>query len=208
MRLGILASHRGTNFQAIIDACDQSLLDARIAVAISNNSDALALQRARDAGIPALHISARHHPGASSADGAILSALIAHQVDLVVTAGYLKKLGPETLTHFHHRVVNIHPSLLPAYGGKGMFGARIHQAVIDAKESETGITVHFVDRDYDTGEVISQVRIPVSANDTANSLEEKILRQEHAFLIATLQQLLRSAEADAGSDVTHGDLQS
>ena len=197
MKLGILASHRGTNFQAIIDACKRAQLNASISVAISNNSASMALQRAREAGIPALHISDRHHPGAASVDGAILQALVRYDVDLVVTAGYLKKLGPRTLSHFDHRIVNIHPSLLPAYGGKGMFGPRIHQAVIDNKETETGITMHFVDAGYDTVDIISQVRIQGSAADTASSLEQKVLQQEHPFLIATLQQLRESQTASA-----------
>ena len=191
MNLGILASHRGTNFQAIIDACRQGQLSASVTVAISNNSHATALTRARKANIPALHLSGKTHPEPEQLDAAILEALKAHEVDLVVTVGYLKKLGKKTLVHYQNRVVNIHPSLLPAYGGKGMYGQKIHAAVLQNKDAETGITIHYLDEEYDTGDVIAQVRIPVSASDTVTTLEEKILQNEHPFLIATLNQLVQ-----------------
>jgi phosphoribosylglycinamide formyltransferase-1 len=190
MNLGILASHRGTNFQAIIDACNEGILNAKITVAISNNSNALALGRAKEAGIPAFHLSGNTHPGPNELDSAILETLTSHDVDLVVLVGYLKKLGTRTLAHFDHRIVNIHPALLPSYGGKGMFGTKIHQAVLDNKESETGITMHYVDGEYDTGDIIAQVRVPVSQSDTVSTLENKILQHEHQFLIATLIQLI------------------
>ncbi|MBC79700.1 MAG: phosphoribosylglycinamide formyltransferase [Gammaproteobacteria bacterium] len=190
MNLGILASHRGTNFQAIIDACNEGILNAKITVAISNNSNALALGRAKEAGIPAFHLSGNTHPGPNELDSAILETLTSHDVDLVVLVGYLKKLGTRTLAHFDHRIVNIHPALLPSYGGKGMFGTKIHQAVLDNKESETGITMHYVDGEYDTGDIIAQVRVPVSQSDTVSTLENKILQHEHQFLIATLNQLI------------------
>ena len=191
MNLGILASHRGTNFQAIIDACREERLSANVTVAISNNSNATALTRAKNANIPALHLSGKTHPDPEQLDAAILEALMAHQVDLVVTVGYLKKLGKKTLAHYQNRVVNIHPSLLPAYGGKGMYGQKIHAAVLQNKDAETGITMHYLDEEYDTGDVIAQVRIPVSASDTVATLEEKILQNEHPFLIATLNQLVK-----------------
>ena len=190
MNLGILASHRGTNFQAIIDACNEGILNAKITVAISNNSNALALGRAKEAGIPAFHLSGNTHPDPNELDSSILKTLTSHDVDLVVLVGYLKKLGTRTLAHFDHRIVNIHPALLPSYGGKGMFGTKIHQAVLDNKESETGITMHYVDGEYDTGDIIAQVRVPVSQSDTVSTLEKKILQHEHEFLIATLNQLI------------------
>ncbi len=190
MNLGILASHRGTNFQAIIDACNEGILNAKITVAISNNSNALALGRAKEAGIPAFHLSGNTHPDPNELDSSILKTLTSHDVDLVVLVGYLKKLGTRTLAHFDHRIVNIHPALLPSYGGKGMFGTKIHQAVLDNKESETGITMHYVDGEYDTGDIIAQVRVPVSQSDTVSTLENKILQHEHQFLIATLNQLI------------------
>lgn len=191
-RLGILASHRGSNFQAIIDACARGQLDAQPVVAISNNSGSVALSRAREANIPALHISNATHPAAIDQDRAILNALRDHQVDLVITAGYMKKLGPQTLGYFQGKVVNVHPSLLPRHGGHGMYGMHVHQAVIDQGDKETGISVHWVEADYDTGPVIAQRIIPVSADDTAETLAAKVLAEEHVLLVTTLAALIKS----------------
>ncbi len=197
MNLGVMVSHRGSGLQAIIDACEQRVLDARIAVAICNNSGALALKRAKNVGIPAVHLSSKTHPDSHALDAAILQTLTHHQVDMVVTVGYLKKLSGQTLKHYQRRIINIHPSLLPAYGGRGMYGQNIHAAVIKNQEKESGITIHYVDGEYDTGDIIAQMRIPVTADDTAASLEQKILRQEHPFLIATLSQLIKANQGVA-----------
>lgn len=189
MRLGILASHQGTNFQAVIDACQCGDLEAEIAVAISNNSQSGALARARSANIPTIHLSSRTHPQAEALDTALLSALIDHQVDLVVMLGYMKKLGPRILQHFQGRIINIHPSLLPKYGGHGMFGLNVHKAVLESTDTETGVTVHYVDAHYDTGQMITQVRIQVMPDDSPESLAARVLPQEHKLLVNTLKQL-------------------
>ena len=145
LHLGFLASHGGSNMQAIIDACVAGRLDAAPCVAISNNSEAVALERARKAGIPGYHISGKTHPG-DVEDQAILRTLRAHDVDTVILAGYMKKLGPLTLQAFRGRILNIHPALLPKFGGQGMYGTRVHEAVLRAGETVTGVTVHVVDR--------------------------------------------------------------
>lgn len=189
MRLGILASHHGTNFQAVIDACQCGNLAAEVAVAISNNSQSGALVRARAANIPTVHLSSRTHPQAEALDEALLSALTDHQVDLVVMLGYMKKLGSRTLQHFQGRIINIHPSLLPKYGGQGMFGLNVHKAVLESADTETGVTVHYVDEHYDTGQMITQVRIQVMPDDSPESLAARVLRQEHKLLVNTLKQL-------------------
>lgn len=189
-KLGILASHRGTNFQAIIDACQDGRLDATPVIAISNNSDALALDRARKAGIATAHMSSVTHPDPSALDTAMADILMEHDVDLLVLAGYMKKLGPKTLDTFEGRIVNVHPSLLPRYGGKGMYGMNVHQAVIDNGDEETGITIHWVESEYDTGPIIAQKRIPVHPDDTAESLAERVLAQEHDLLIDTLSRII------------------
>ena len=195
-RLGILASHRGSNFQAIIDACASGELNARPVVAISNNSGSVALSRARQAEIAALHISDITHPNAADQDRAILAALRNHQVDLVITAGYMKKLGPLTLDYYHGKIINVHPSLLPRHGGHGMYGLRVHQAVIDNGDQETGISVHWVEADYDTGPVIAQKIIPVAADDTAETLAAKVLDEEHSLLVSTLASLIQSSSLE------------
>ena len=189
-KLGILASHQGTNFQAIIDACRQGRLNAEPVIAISNNSDAAALARACRAGIATAHLSGATHADPDELDTAILDTLISHEVDLVVTAGYMKKLGPRTLGHFRRRIVNVHPSLLPRHGGKGMFGLNVHKSVIASGDSETGITIHYVDAEYDSGPIIDQVRIPVLPDDSPESLAARVLEMEHLFLIETLSRLV------------------
>ncbi|MCH7742082.1 MAG: phosphoribosylglycinamide formyltransferase [Proteobacteria bacterium] len=189
MRLGILASHHGTNFQAVIDACQCGNLAAEVAVAISNNSQSGALVRARAANIPTVHLSGRTHPQAEALDEALLSALTDHQADLVVMLGYMKKLGSRTLQHFRGRIINIHPSLLPKYGGQGMFGLNVHKAVLESADTETGVTVHYVDEHYDTGQMITQVRIQVMPDDSPESLAARVLPEEHKLLVNTLKQL-------------------
>jgi phosphoribosylglycinamide formyltransferase-1 len=187
-RLGILASHRGSNFQAIIDACERGQINAKPVLAISNNSQSMALTRARKAGIKALHISGVTHP--EDHDQAIADALTEQAIDLVITAGYMKKLGPVTLARFAGKIINVHPSLLPRHGGPGMYGLKVHQAVIDAGDHETGISIHRVESDYDSGPVIAQVRIPVASDDTAVSLAQKVIQREHALLVSTLASLV------------------
>lgn len=188
-RLGILVSHRGSNFQAIIDACEAGSVNAKVVVAISNNSQSIGLERARTADIPAFHLSSKTHPKAAELDDAILEILLSHEVDLVVTAGYMKKLGEKTLHQYQRRIINVHPSLLPKYGGKGMFGMKVHKAVLDSADTETGITVHYLDGSYDTGEIISQLRLPVKPGDTPESLAARVLPQEHKLLVDTLKEL-------------------
>ena len=190
MNLGIIASHRGTNFQAIIDACRANKLNARVAVAISNNSKSLALIRARKNNIPAFHVSGKTHPNPSARDEAMLNILNRHEVDFVVLVGYLKRVGEKTLSAFQQKVINIHPALLPSYGGQGMYGSKIHEEVLKNRDTETGITIHYVDDSYDTGEIIAQMRIPIDRAESAASLAKKILINEHEFLISTLNCLI------------------
>lgn len=188
-RLGILVSHRGTNFQAIIDACEAGSLNAKVVVAISNNSESAGLERARAANIPAFHLSGGTHPIHDELDAAIVEVLVAHEVDLVITAGYMKKLGGQTLQRYQNKIINVHPSLLPKYGGAGMFGIKVHEAVLDSADTQTGITVHYVDGCYDTGAIISQVRLPIMADDTPQSLAARVLPQEHRLLVKSLKKL-------------------
>ncbi|MDZ7685132.1 MAG: phosphoribosylglycinamide formyltransferase [Gammaproteobacteria bacterium] len=189
-RLGVLASGSGTNLQAIIDACRDGMLAARVTVVISNNSQCGAMKRARSAGIPAIHLSGKTHPDAEALDRALSDALAEHDVDLVIMAGYMKRLGEHTLNDWQGRIVNIHPSLLPRHGGAGMYGPNVHRAVIEAGDEVTGITIHYVEGDYDTGPTIAQTEIPVAPDDDAESLARRVLEEEHAFLVATLRTLV------------------
>jgi len=186
--LGFLASHGGSNMQAIMDACKSGRLDAKPCVVISNNSDSMALQRAKNEGIPHYHISSVTHPGPLE-DEEILRVLRHHGVDTVILAGYMKKLGPDTLQAYRGRILNIHPALLPRFGGKDMYGKRVHEAVLAAGEKVTGVTIHIVDENYDTGPIINQCQVPVLEGDTVDSLAERVLRHEHVLYAETLQKI-------------------
>jgi phosphoribosylglycinamide formyltransferase-1 len=190
MNIGFLASHGGSNMQAIIDACKSGKLKATPAVVISNNSDSGAIARAKTEGVPHYYLSGKTHPGPGELDEAILDTFLRHAVDIVVLAGYMKKLGPKTLSHFRGRIVNVHPALLPKFGGEGMYGIHVHEAVIAAKEKESGVTIHFVDEQYDTGSILAQTRVPVKPDDTPETLAARVLEQEHILYAETLQRIV------------------
>ena len=189
LRIGALASHGGSNLQAIIDACASGRLDAEVVVVISNNSGAPALQRAAAAGIPTAHLSSRTHPDAEELDQAVLGSLRDHGTEIVVLAGYMKRLGPRTTDAFRGRVLNIHPALLPRHGGVGMFGERVHAAVLAAGDTESGATVHVVDEQYDEGPILAQARVPVLPDDDVSALARRVLVAEHRLYVETLQKV-------------------
>ena len=189
LQLGFLASHRGTNMQAILDACKTGRLQARPRVVISNNSDSGVLQRARKAGVPSTHLSTYTHPEPGALDRAILAILQEYGVEVVCLAGYMKRLGPRTLAAYRGRVLNIHPSLLPKFGGQGFYGEVVHRAVLAAGERETGATVHLVDEEYDQGPVLDQIQVPVEPDDSVETLSARVLQQEHRLYVRTLQRI-------------------
>ena len=189
LRLGCLASGTGTNLQAIIDAAESGELQADVAVVISNNSTSGALQRARHASIPGFHLSGVTHPDDAALDVAILDTLQSHGVDVVVLAGYMKMLGPAVLSRYEGRVLNVHPALLPKFGGQAMYGRRVHEAVLAAGESVTGATVHVVDAEYDHGPIVAQSEVLVLPDDTPESLSARVLEREHELLVETLQKV-------------------
>jgi phosphoribosylglycinamide formyltransferase 1 len=191
MNIGILASHAGTTAQAVIDACERGEIAARVAVVISNNGSAEVLGRARDHRIPAVHLSTRTHPEPESLDQAIGAALTRYQVDLVLLAGYLRKLGPKTIASYRDRVINIHPALLPRHGGPGMYGDLVHRAVLESGDSVTGASIHLVTEEYDQGRVIAAQEVAVAAGDDVESLGQRVRRAERALLVATLAGIAR-----------------
>ncbi|MGH8120249.1 MAG: phosphoribosylglycinamide formyltransferase [Gammaproteobacteria bacterium] len=190
LRLGFLVSGRGSNLQAILQACRDGRLKATPAVVISNNTDSGALALARDAALPAYHLSSKTHPDPKILDRTITAILQKHEVDLVVLAGYMKKLGPITLRAYRNRILNIHPSLLPNHGGQGMYGMAVHEAVLRAGEKETGATVHLVDGEYDTGRILAQRRVPVRRDDTAAALAARVLETEHELYVEVLRGII------------------
>lgn len=194
LRIGVLASHNGTTLQAILDACEAGALTAQVVSVISNNSQSGAAQRAHRYAVPFAHLSDRTHPEPDALDEAIRDTLVQNDADIVVLAGYMKKLGPHTLKQFEGRILNTHPALLPKFGGQGMYGARVHEAVLAAGESMTGVSIHVVDAGYDTGPVIAQCEVPVHADDTVESLAERVQMHERAFLVETLQSLSNAGE--------------
>jgi phosphoribosylglycinamide formyltransferase-1 len=187
MRLAVLASHGGTTLQSVLDACAAGQVRAVVAVVIGNNSGARALERARAAGVPALHLSTATH--GDELDAAIAAALGAHRADYVLLAGYMRKIGPRVLAQYAGRILNTHPALLPKFGGRGMYGRNVHEAVVAAGEKESGATVHLVDADYDTGRIVAQRAVRVRADDTAESLEQRVQGAEKELLIEVLARL-------------------
>ena len=190
LRLGFLASGSGTNMQAILDASRSGRLSQiEPVVVISNNSNSGALQRSAAAGLPTYHLSGATHPEPRTLDEAIATTLADHDVSVVVLAGYLKMIGPVTLARFRGRILNIHPALLPKYGGRGFYGRAVHEAVLAAGETESGVTVHVVDAVYDHGPILAQARVPVLPGDTPDSLAARVLEQEHTLYAETLQRI-------------------
>lgn len=191
MNIAIFASHFGSTLQAILDAAKSGELAATPSLVISNNSASEALNRAKRAGVAARHLSSTTHPSASELDAEIVRSLAEHSIDVVVLAGYMKKLGANVVAAYAGRILNTHPALLPKFGGLGMYGTRVHEAVLQAKESESGATIHWVDEEYDRGGVIAQVRVPVLASDDAASLGSRVQVAEKQLLVQTLNQLAR-----------------
>jgi phosphoribosylglycinamide formyltransferase-1 len=177
--------------QAVIDACKTGRLNARACVVISNNGDSEALEKAQREGIPRIHLSAKTHPDPDKLDEEILGVLESHSAEWIVLAGYMKKLGPKVLRKFEGRILNVHPSLLPKYGGKGMCGEAVHAAVLAAGEKVTGVSVHLVDEQYDHGKILAQCEVPVSEGDTVESLSGRVLEKEHILLVETLNRIIK-----------------
>jgi phosphoribosylglycinamide formyltransferase-1 len=174
-RLAVLASGRGSNLQAIIEHFDNLARErvAKVVLVASNRADSPALIRAATASIDIASFDAAD-------DGTqLLELLRKFRVDLVVLAGYLKRIPPLVIREYAGRIINIHPALLPAFGGEGMYGARVHEAVIDSGAKESGVTVHLVDDEYDRGPIVAQWRVRVEPTDTAESLAARVLSVEH-----------------------------
>ncbi|HEY1951897.1 MAG TPA: phosphoribosylglycinamide formyltransferase [Gemmatimonadaceae bacterium] len=189
-RLAVLASGRGSNLQAIIEHFDNLAREriAKVVLVASNRPDSPALLRAATASIDIASFDAADN------GSALLDLLRKFRVDLVVLAGYLKRIPPVVVREYSGRIINIHPALLPDFGGEGMYGARVHEAVVASGASESGVTVHLVDNEYDRGAIVAQWRVPVEKSDTADSLAARVLAVEHIVyprvieMVAVLQQ--------------------
>lgn len=189
-KLGILVSGRGSNMNAIIEACEQGRLAATVELVISNNKDSMALNLAQEKNIKTAHLSSNLYPDADALDSAMCDALTASKVDLVLLAGFMKKIGPKMLARYKGRIINIHPSLLPKHGGQGMFGINVHRAVIDSGDKESGVTIHLVDGEYDEGAILAQQVVAVEPEDSPESLAARVLKVEHVLFTETIQKII------------------
>ena len=188
MNIGVLASHQGTTLQAVLDACIGGALPGRVGVVISNNSGSGALVRAQSAGVLARHISGKTHPDAMDLDRTICACLATADTDVVLLAGFMKKLGPNTLQTYAGRILNTHPALLPKFGGPGMFGAHVHRAVLDSGDSVSGASVHLVEEEYDTGPVLAQRSVEILASDTPDTLAARVRTAERNLVVEVLRE--------------------
>ena len=186
-KLGILVSGRGSNMTAILDACEKGYLQARVEVVISSNSKAKAFAKAKKRKIDSICFDERIH---NNLDGIICEYLRLHEVDLVLLAGFMKKIGPKMLSVFEGSILNIHPSLLPKYGGQGLYGINVHRAVIGDGEKKSGATIHLVNSDYDKGTILAQKSVIVDADDTPESLAAKVLEVEHVLYVETVKKII------------------
>lgn len=187
-----MASHGGTNLQAIMNACDEGVLNAEIKLVISNNSESKALSRAKAGDIPALHFSSFTNPDFGDLDRALKNEFTSRAVEYIILAGYMRKVGPILLRAFSGKVLNSHPSLLPKYGGRGMYGDRVHEEVIKNGETETGVTIHIVDGGYDSGIVISQEKVAVLEGDSVEDLRRRVQEVEHRLWVKVLRDICES----------------
>ncbi|MGM0379948.1 MAG: phosphoribosylglycinamide formyltransferase [Bacillota bacterium] len=187
INIAVFISGSGTNLQAIIDACKTDKIDGQIKFVLSDKSDAYGLKRARKNDIKDIYLSKDE----KQRDEKILSYLKDFKIDLIVLAGYLSIVNPKIIEKFNKKIINIHPSLIPKYCGKGYFGKKIHKTVLKNNDKVTGVTVHFVDEGIDTGEIIKQVKVKVKPNDTVDTLAKRVLEVEHNVLVDVIKSIAR-----------------
>lgn len=192
-KLGVLVSGNGSNLQSIIDSCESGYIpDTEVVVVISNRRDAYALERAKKNDILSLFVNPKEYRTTEEYSDKLIEILVQNKVDLVCLAGYLMKLGNNFISRFKGKIINIHPALLPKFGGKGMYGHYVHEAVIKSGEKESGATVHFVDEVYDHGGIILQKKVVVLPGDTPEKLAARVLGQEHKLFPEAIKLVLAS----------------
>ena len=179
MRLAVFASGDGTNFQAILDAVESGTLPITVALCLSNTPKAGALARAERHGIPTAVLDPRDFETEAPYVEALMRVLDEHRVNFIALAGYMRKIPAAVVAAFRRRMLNIHPALLPAFGGKGLYGRRVHEAVLADGARRSGATVHLVDEEYDTGPIVLQEPVPVLPDDTPETLAGRVLQIEH-----------------------------
>ncbi|MDW5298951.1 MAG: phosphoribosylglycinamide formyltransferase [Sedimentibacter sp.] len=182
LKIGVLISGSGTNLQSIIDNVEKGEINGKITVVISNKSDAYGLERARQHNIDAVFVNHKEYENFEMYNDAVIEELEKHGVELIVLAGYLKILSGNFIEKYRNKIINIHPSLIPSFCGKGYYGLKVHEAAVNYGVKLSGATVHFVDEQADTGPIIMQESVEVDYDDSAETLQKKILKIEHKIL--------------------------
>ena len=190
-RVAVFISGGGSNLQSLIDASKSGILDAEIAWVVSGRRDAFGLERAAKAGIESFVFKMIRYDTPQEAGADLFGKLKERKIDYIALAGYLNLLPSAVVTAYRNRIVNIHPALLPKYGGKGMYGHHVHEAVIAAGDAESGVSFHIVDEVYDNGPVIAQSRVPVQPGDTPETLAARVLELEHKLYPRVLNKLIK-----------------
>jgi phosphoribosylglycinamide formyltransferase-1 len=193
MNIAFFASHGGSNFQAIVEALRNQGIAANPVLLISNNSDAYALERAKNLGVKPVHISSAQYDTAEEFQAALLNLLKEHEIDLVVLAGYMRMIPKVMIEKYRNRILNIHPALLPKYGGKGMYGMNVHRAVHEAGEKESGATVHLVNEKYDEGRILKQEKVAIEPTDSPEDIAKKVLEVEHRIYAQTIKEIVEGS---------------
>jgi len=189
IRVAVFISGGGTNLQSLIDSAADPEYPAEIALVVSSKRTAYGLERAKAASIPSKVLRKKDFDSDSQFVSAAIELLHSHEIDVICLAGYLKLVPEEIVREFRHRILNIHPALLPDFGGEGMYGMRVHEAVLAARAKESGPTVHFVDEIYDHGNILMQSKVPVFEGDTPEKLQERVLEAEHKLYPQALKKL-------------------
>lgn len=193
-KIAFFASHNGSAAKAMTIACADGVLEATPVLLITNNTKSAALDWAKDYGVKSHVIN---DTNTQDIDATIAQMLEKSSIDMVICSGYMKLIGPKTIESVKGRILNVHPALLPLYGGRGMYGRHVHQAVFDNKDKQTGITIHLVDGEYDHGRVIAQKIIPLDSNDGVDDIESKVKAAEPGFYLETLKHIL-NGQIDLG----------
>ncbi len=193
---GAMASGGGSNLKAILSHIKDGSLCAECKFLIVNNGDCGAVTVAADFGIPVFHISGKTHPEPKDFENAVLNVFQEHPVDLLLLAGYMKKVPDAVIEALPGRVLNIHPALLPKFGGKGFWGMHVHRAVLAAGETESGPTIHLVTAEIDRGRILAQTKVPVFPSDTPEMLAARVLEQEHALYWRTVRDYAKETGLD------------
>ncbi|NGP77207.1 phosphoribosylglycinamide formyltransferase [Balneolaceae bacterium YR4-1] len=186
----VFASGSGTNFQALIDAIESGKINARITGLVTNKSGIQALERAHKHDIDTFTAKPSSFRTQKDYIQSLLTKLEEWETDLIVLAGYMIKVPVEIIEEYSGRIINIHPSLLPKYGGKGFYGIKVHEAVLENNENETGCTVHLVTEEYDKGPVLGQIKVPVKSSDNPESLAKRVLEKEHELLTKVVDEMI------------------